>query len=50
MAALRDNFDGKALAAVNFIAGRQRNLTLEATVKFNVAARPEFCADKFCAG
>ncbi|WP_297961122.1 hypothetical protein [uncultured Campylobacter sp.] len=33
------SFGGKALPAVNFIAGRRRNLTLEATVKFNVAAR-----------
>ncbi len=41
-----DGFGGKALPAVNFIAERRRNLTLRGYGKFNVAARPEFCADK----
>lgn len=45
MAALGDNFGDKAIAAVNFIARRQWQIC-RSVVKFNVAARPKFCADQ----
>ena len=41
-----DNFGGKALAAVNFIAGRQRQIC-RSVAKFKVAAHRNFARIKF---